>query len=98
MIVQLREWDGSKYLETSEDIALYLAACFEEDGSDAAFIARVLDDISRSAGLRHVATEAGIDADALATALVRNGLPNFDAMLTLVNALGLQFRIEPTAA
>ena len=98
MKIQLREWDGARYLETPEDIALYLAACFAEDGGDAAFVARMLDEISRSAGLRQVATGAGIDAEALAAALVQNGLPNFEAMLTLVNALGLQFRIEPTAA
>ena len=98
MKIQLRKWDGAKYLETPEDIALYLAACFSEDGNDAALIARMLDEISRSSGLRQIATEAGIDADLLATALVQNGLPNFEAMLTLVKALGLQFRIEPTAA
>lgn len=98
MKLQLREWDGARYLETPEDIVLYLAACFAEDGGDATFIARMLDEISRSAGLRQVATEAGIHANLLAAALVQNGLPNFVAMLTLVKALGLQFRIEPTAA
>jgi len=98
MKIQLQEWDGAKYLQTSEDITLYLAACFAENGGDAGFIARALSDIARSAGLMRIAEDAGINGEALASSLLQNGQPNFEAMVTLFNALGLQLRIERTAA
>lgn len=98
MKTQLNEWDGSKRLQTPEDIALYLAACIAENGSETAFISQALSDIARSPGLVLVAREAGINPKEFASSLLQNGQPNFEAMLTLTKALGLQFRIAPTAA
>ena len=39
--IKLRKWDSAEHLKTEEDMVLYLEACFEEAGDDAAFIARV---------------------------------------------------------
>ncbi|MYN10960.1 addiction module antidote protein [Pseudoduganella aquatica] len=98
MKIQLTEWDGSRYLQTREDVGLYLTACFTEGGSDAALLAQALDDIARSSGLAQLARESGIDAHELAQSLSPGGHPSFEAVLKLVNMLGLQFRIEPCAA
>lgn len=97
-MIQLSEWDGAKYLRTREDVALYLAACFAEGGNDAAFLAQALHDIARSPGLAQLAHETGLNSDELAQSLVPGGRPNFEAVLNLIHALGLQLRIEPTAA
>ncbi|CAN7621740.1 putative addiction module antidote protein [Pseudoduganella sp. LjRoot289] len=98
MTIQLSEWDGAKYLQTREDVALYLAACFAEGGNDASFLAQALSDIARSAGLAQLARETGRDADGLAQSLVHGGRPSFGGVLELIHALGLQLRLKPTAA
>ncbi len=36
--VKLRHWDNAEHLKTEEDIALYLEACLEGGGDNAAFI------------------------------------------------------------
>ena len=43
--IKLRKWDSAEHLKTDEDIALYLEACLEEGGDDAAFIAKALGTI-----------------------------------------------------
>jgi DNA-binding phage protein len=47
MALKLRKWDVVEHLKTDEDIALYLGACLEEAGDDAAFIAKARGDIMR---------------------------------------------------
>jgi DNA-binding phage protein len=41
MALNLRKWDSVEYLKTEKDMALYLEACMEEAGDDAAFIISV---------------------------------------------------------
>lgn len=98
MTIQLSEWDGAKYLQTREDVALYLTACFVEGGDDAAFLAQALNDIARSTGLAQLARETGLDGDRFAQSLAPGGRPSFEAVLKLIYALGLQVRVEPSAA
>ncbi|MDR3056491.1 MAG: hypothetical protein LBU53_14050 [Zoogloeaceae bacterium] len=51
---ELVAWDSAEYLETEEDMALYLEACMEETPDDAAFIVAVLGNIARAKGMSHV--------------------------------------------
>ncbi len=37
--LKLRKWDTVEHLKTEEDMVMYLEACMEEAGDDAAFIA-----------------------------------------------------------
>ena len=57
--IKLRKWDSAEHLNTDEDIVLYLEACLEEAGDDAAFIAKALGTIARAKDqyrLRHQKT------------------------------------------
>ncbi len=58
--VKLSKWDSAEYLKTDEDMALYLEACLEEAGDDAAFIAKALGTIARAKGMTQLAKEAGL--------------------------------------
>ena len=40
MAVELHGWDVAEHLKTQEAMALYLEACLEEAGDDAAFVAK----------------------------------------------------------
>ena len=44
-------YDVAEHLRTPEEMAAYLEACFEEAGSDAAFITKALGDIARAKGM-----------------------------------------------
>jgi len=46
--LKLRKWDSAEHLKTDEDMALYLEACLQEAGDDAAFVAKALDNIARA--------------------------------------------------
>jgi probable addiction module antidote protein len=52
--LKLRKWDSAEHLKTEEDMALYLEACIQEAGDDAAFIAKALGTIARAKGMSHV--------------------------------------------
>lgn len=87
----LKRWDSAEYLKTEEDIALYLQACFEEAGDDAAFIAKALGTIARARSIMtQLAKDTGLGRESLYKALSDDGNPSFAAILKVINALGLK--------
>ena len=52
MLPGFSKWDVTDYLKTDEDIILFLEACFDEGGDDAAFIAAALGEVARARGRR----------------------------------------------
>lgn len=65
MTIKLRKWDSAEYLKTEEDMALYLQACLEEAGDDAAFIASALGNIARARGMSQLARDTGMGRESL---------------------------------
>lgn len=94
--LKLRKWDSVEYLKTDEDMALYLEACMEEAGDDAAFIAAALGDIARAKGMTQLAKETGLGRESLYKALSGEGNPSFATILKVVRALGI--RLHPEVA
>ena len=68
-------YDTAEYLKTDEDMALYLEACFEEAGDDAAFIAKALGNIARARGMTQLSRDTGLAREGLYKALSENGNP-----------------------
>ncbi|MDO8311711.1 MAG: putative addiction module antidote protein, partial [Sideroxyarcus sp.] len=62
---KLSKWDSAEYLKTDEDMVLYLEACLEEVGDDAAFIAKALGTIARAKGMTQLAKETGLGRESL---------------------------------
>jgi len=78
-------------------MAAYLEACFEEAGGDASFIAKALGDIARARGMSQVARDAGLSRESLYRALSGEHSPNFDTILKVIRALGLELHaVAPT--
>lgn len=88
--IKLRKWDSAEHLKTDEDMALYLEACLEEAGDDAAFIAKALGTIARAKGMTQLARETGLGRESLYKALSGEGNPSFATILKVVHALGLR--------
>ena len=93
--LKLRKWDSAEHLKTEEDMVLYLQACMEEAGDDAAFIAAALGDIARAKGMSQLAKETGLGRESLYKALSGEGNPSFGTILKVMHALGL--KLQPLA-
>lgn len=55
--------------ETEEDIRLYLEACFDGAGDDAAFIAKALGNVAKARCMMQLAKDTGLGRESLYTAL-----------------------------
>jgi len=94
--LKLRRWDSAEYLKTEEDCQMYLQACMEEAGNDAAFIAKALGNIARAKNLNELAQKTGMERDNLYQALFGKSNPDFATVLKIADALGMQ--LHPQAA
>ena len=74
-------------------MAAYLEACLEDAQGDAAFIAKALGDIARAQGMTQVARDADLSRESLYKALSGTRSPDFDTILRVVDALGLQLHV-----
>ncbi len=93
---KLRKWDTVEYLKTEEDMVMYLQACMDEAGDDAAFIAAALGDIARAKGMTQLAKDTGLGRESLYKALSGEGNPSFGTILKVMHALGI--KLHPEAA
>ena len=87
-------YDIAEHLQTPDEMATYLEACFEEADGDAAFIAKALGDIARAKGMAQVARDAGLSRESLYKALSGDRSPSFDTILRVINALGLKLKAK----
>lgn len=92
--LKLRKWDSVEHLKTEEDMVMYLEACMEEAGDDAAFIAKALGNIARAKGMTQLANETGLGRESLYKALSGEGNPSFATILKVTRALGLKLHPE----
>ena len=87
---KLKKGDRAKHLNTEDDMALYLEACLEEAGNDAAIIAKALGTIARAKGMSQLARDTGMGRESLYKALSGEGNPSFATILKVTHALGLK--------
>ncbi|MCK9202331.1 MAG: putative addiction module antidote protein [Gallionella sp.] len=87
-------YDVAEHLRTPEEMALYLDACIEESGGDAAFIAKALGDIARAQGMTKVAEGAGLSRESLYKSLSGEREPDFSTVLKVMKSLGLKLHTE----
>jgi probable addiction module antidote protein len=88
------DWGGADFLETAEDVFLYLRACFDEAGTDSSLIVMALGEIARSQGLGEIARETGIVRENLKHALSGEGNPSLATIALVLKSLGLQLTIK----
>lgn len=93
--LKLKKWDSAEHLQTEADMALYLEACLEEAGDDAAFVAKALGTIARAKGMSQLARDTGMGRESLYKALSGDGNPSFATILKVTHALGLKLHVAP---
>lgn len=92
---KLKKWDSAAHLRSEENIALYLEACLEEAGDDAAFVAKALGTIARAKGMSQLARDTGLGRESLYKALSGEGNPSFATILKVTHALGIKLHAAP---
>jgi len=95
MALELTVWDAANYLNTEEDMQLYLEACMEEDEGDGALIRAAISDIARARGMSSLAKQVGVSREGLYKALSAKGNPSFALMLKVTRALGFDLKPVP---
>lgn len=97
MGIKTTKWDSARFLETEEDIELYLEACLEEAGDDPAFLVHALGVIARARNMSQLARDTGLTREGLYKAFSPDGNPTFQTVLKVANALGLKisFQVQP---
>lgn len=97
MATKIQNYDVADHLRTPEEMAAYLEACIAEPDGDASFVAKALGDIARAKGMSEVARETGLGRESLYKALSAEGNPQFDTILRVARALGLEISVKPAA-
>ena len=92
---RLKKWDSAAHLRSEEDMALYLEACLQEAGDDAAFVAKALGTIARAKGMSQLARDTGLGRESLYKALSGEGNPSFATILKVAHALGIKLHAAP---
>ena len=92
---RLKRWNSAAHLKTEADMALYLEACLEEAGGDAAFVAKALGTIARAKGMTQLARDTGLGRESLYKALSGEGNPSFATILKVTHALGIRLHAAP---
>lgn len=85
-------FDVAKYIQTPEAVTELLNDAFES--GHAGYIANALGIAARSEGMTRIAAKAGVNRQALYTALGENGNPTLETLLKVLGALGLRLKCE----
>jgi probable addiction module antidote protein len=95
MAEKFSRWDVTDYLDTEEDMALYLDACLEDDPGDGSLIRIALGDIARARGMTQLAHDTGLTREGLYKALSTEGTPAFSTIFKVIRALGVKLHATP---
>jgi probable addiction module antidote protein len=86
---KITQFDHADYLTDGETIAAYLTEALENE--DARGVVDALGDVVRArGGVDHLAAETSLSRDTVLRALSETGTPDFDAVLRVMNALGVR--------
>ena len=94
--VTTRPFDVAEYLDTPGRVAAYIEEALET--GDAAFIAHALGVVAKAQGMSQIADRAGLSRESLYRALSTDGNPEFATVLSVLKALKMTLKVEPSAA
>ncbi|MES1156482.1 MAG: addiction module antidote protein [Alphaproteobacteria bacterium] len=95
--VETSLWDAAEFIETPEDVALYLEAAFDEaaDANDPGLIAHALGVVARSKGMAKIAEATGRSREQLYRSLSAEGNPTLATIMEVLRSLGVRLKVAP---
>jgi probable addiction module antidote protein len=91
--VKTTVWDPAEYLETEEQITVYLDDIFKSGDSD--LIVAAIGDVARARGMSKIVGDINKGRESLYKSLSQGGNPSFETILKVMSSLG--FGIRPAA-
>lgn len=91
-----RPYDSAEFLDTPELVAEYLTEALETN--DSSFIAQAIGTAARARGMTEISKEAGVSRENLYRSLNGETKPEFDTVMRVLGALGVQLTAKPRAA
>ena len=88
-----KPFDAAKYLEGDEGVAAYITEALLT--SDIDTITHAIGVAAKARGMTHIAEHAGLSRESLYKALSGDGNPQFETIVRVLTALGLQLKAEP---
>lgn len=87
------KWDAANYLDSQEDIALYLEAAIAED--DPALLAAAIGDVLRTKGMTEAAAATGVTRAGLYRGFSEEGDPKLSTFMTVLKHIGVEISLTP---
>jgi probable addiction module antidote protein len=88
-----KPFDAANYLDSEEAVAEYITEALLTYDIDV--ITRAIGVAAKLKGMSDVAKETGLSRESLYKALSGEGHPQFETIALVLQALGLQLRVEP---
>lgn len=95
-MVKLRTFDASRYLDTEEAVAGYLAEALETN--DAEFISEAISTVARARGMTQMAKTSGVSREQLYRSFGRGANPTLKTVLRVLKAMNVTLTATPAAA
>jgi len=95
--VNVSPFDAADYIETPEDVALFLEAAFDEaaEDNDPGYIAHALGVVARSKGMSKIAEQTGRSREQLYRSLSAEGNPTLATIMEVLRSLGVRLAVRP---
>ena len=95
MAERFSRYDSAEYLQSEDDIALYMEAVMDESSDDPAAIAHALGVVARARNMSQLARDTGLTREGIYKALSGEGNPSFATVLKVAGALGFGLSFQP---
>jgi probable addiction module antidote protein len=90
-----KPFDAAEYLSSDEAIAEYITEAMYTGDID--LITRAIGVAAKARGMSEIARQTGLSRESLYKALGGEGHPQFETIALVLQALGLQLRVEPAS-
>lgn len=88
-----KPFDAAKYLDSDEAVAEYISEALLTGETE--IITHAIGVAARGRGMGDIAKRTGLSRESLYKALSGDGHPQFETIARVLQALGLQLRVEP---
>ena len=88
--VKTTVWDPAEYLETEEQVAVYLEDVFKSGDPD--LIVAAIGDVARARGMSKIADDTNRGRESLYKSLSLDGNPSFETIMKVLSSLGFGLR------
>jgi len=90
--VKTTVWDPVNYLQSEEEITVFLSEAFSTN--DTRLIIAAIGDVARARGMSKIAEDSQCGRESLYKSLSKNGNPSFETIIKVLFAMG--YVLKPT--